>query len=138
MGVLMHPNFDDERANGVAVTDDILYQTDGNYYVNTQVGEDLVTNPDNESSPEELLLAWRPENGHQVVRRSDAIADNEQLLSDQHLRQMREALNAIFFHFEELYKPGDDRFAIEIEYKIDRDGNLVIKQARPWIYNSLW
>lgn len=138
MGVLLHPNYKEEQANGVAVTEDILYGTTDNSYLNIQIGEDLVTNPDQQSSPEEILLAWRSENGHQVIRRSDAVGEDEQLLSDAHLREMRESLNAIFYHFEEIYKPGDNRFAIEIEFKIDRDGKLVIKQARPWVHNSMW
>ncbi len=56
MGILVHPSYQDELANGVAVTFDPLSVNYDRYYVNTQLGEDLVTNPEAHSTPEELLL----------------------------------------------------------------------------------
>jgi hypothetical protein len=135
MGVLLHANFKGEQANGVVVTDDVLYESQGNYYVNTQVGEDLVTNPDAESSPEEILLGWWKEDGHQVVRRSTDAAEGETLLGDEHLADLRDRLAKIHGKFRKLYGHGeDDQFAMEIEFKITKDGKLVIKQARPWVF----
>jgi hypothetical protein len=138
MGVLVHPNFSDERANGVAVTSDVLYQTQGNYYLNTQVGEDLVTNPEGESIPEEILLGWWPEDGHEVRQYSNRTKGEEQVLQAADLSLLRSCLAKIHGKFAKLYQVDPDApgFAMEIEYKITKDGTLSIKQARPWVSAS--
>ena len=56
MGILVHPSYKDEEVNGVAVSFDPFFGGDDKYYVNSQVGEDLVTNPEPHSVPEEILL----------------------------------------------------------------------------------
>ncbi len=135
MGVLIHPNFKDEMANGVAVTDDVVYQTIGYYYLNTQVGEDLVTNPEEDSIPEEILLDWRDSSLYRVVSSSNRTPDNDRILTDKYLRELRSYLGKIHNKFDLLY-PSDSQtrdFAMEIEFKITKDGELSIKQARPWV-----
>ncbi|MDP7014552.1 MAG: PEP/pyruvate-binding domain-containing protein [Pirellulaceae bacterium] len=136
MGVLVHPNYKDELANGVAVTDDILYQTMGNYYINSQVGEDLVTNPDEESVPEEILLDWWEGAKFQVMRTSNRVKGDEQVLSPKHIGELRAHLGRIHARFAKLYGRTleDEKFAMEIEFKITADGKLAIKQARPWVF----
>ena len=135
MGVLIHPNFKNELANGVAVTDDVVYQTIGNYYLNTQVGEDLVTNPEAQSIPEEILLDWRDSSLYRVVSNSNRTPDNDRILTDKFLRDLRIYLTRIHNKFSLLYSDVTqaDDFAMEIEFKITKDGKLSIKQARPWV-----
>lgn len=135
MGVLVHENFEGERANGVGVTTDPLYGTEDTYYLNTQVGEDLVTNPDALSVPEEILLDAAPGGGHVVVRRSNQVPDDDRVLSDEHLEAMRIYLRAIDTEFRRLYgaEPGEP-FAMDVEYKVTSEGQVSIKQARPWIF----
>jgi hypothetical protein len=136
MGVLVHPNFDDELANGVAVTSDVLYQTSGNYYLNAQVGEDLVTNPQEMSVAEETLLDWWDASAYRVVRSSNRVSDGARVLSDDHLQKLRVYLSRIHGKFCPLYGHTleDENFAMEIAFKITRDGVISIKQARPWVY----
>ena len=135
MGVLVHPNFANELANGVAVTDDAVYQTIGNYYLNTQVGEDLVTNPEEQSIPEEILLDWWDSNNYRVVTTSNRTTNNERILTDAYLRELSGYLGMIHNKFSQLYGPvGRTKdFAMEIEFKITNAGKLSIKQARPWV-----
>ncbi len=140
MGVLAHPNYSDELANGVAVTEDIVYQT-GNqlggrsYYVNTQVGEDLVTNPEDESIPEEILLSPLNARNDRFVRSSNRVADGETLLGARHRTELRRHLTMIHNAFRRFYGLSQtDQFAMEIEFKITAEGVLAIKQARPWVY----
>ena len=135
MGVLVHPNYSGELANGVAVSFDPIYGRDEYYYVNTQLGEDLVTNPEAHSVPEELLL--RSLGNYTILATSNLVEPGQLLMSDDQLRQLRAHLEVIHDHFAGLYNPApDDPFAMEIEFKITSENVLAIKQARPWIFSG--
>ena len=131
MGVLLIPNTENERANGVAVSVDPIYNEPDAYYVNAQLGENLVTNPEALAVPEELLLYG--EGTMDTVTRSSLIAPGETLLSDAIIAQLRTSLGEIHARFAELYEVSDgEKFAMEIEFKVTADGRLLIKQARTW------
>ena len=135
MGVLVHPNYSDELANGVAVSFDPVRGRDGAYYVNTQVGEDLVTNPDAHSVPEEILV--NQDGSYTVLSTSNLVEPGKLLMSNAQLDQLRDHLAVIHDHFERLYNPATgDPFAMEIEFKITSDNILAIKQARPWVFDT--
>ena len=136
MGVLVHPNYTDELANGVAVSFDPVSNRHG-YYVNTQLGEDLVTNPEPHAVPEELLL--RGDGLITVLSLSNLVEPGELLMSEAQILQLEEHLEVIHDHFKELYRPeADQPFAMEIEFKITSDDTLAIKQARPWVFGLDW
>lgn len=133
MAVLVHPNYSDERANGVAVSFDPIYSSGDAYYVNTQLGEDLVTNPDALSTPEEILL--KLDGGYTVVAASNQVPPGRLLMSGAQLAQLRAYLAVIHARFADLYGVREgERFAIEIEFKVTRANALAIKQARPWVF----
>ena len=138
MGVLVHPNYKDELANGVAVSfdpTDPLYGNDDWYYVNTQVGEDLVTNPEAHSVPEEILIY--KDGTYRVLAISNQVPLGQLLMSNAQLTQLRDHLTAIHDHFEALYDPATgEPFAMEIEFKITNEDILAIKQARPWVFGG--
>lgn len=137
MGVLCHPNYSDEKANGVGVSIDPIYQTKNTfYYLNSQVGEDLITNPGNTSIPEEILLdkVVTSEEDHIVIRRSNLIPEDQTIMHGIYLDQMRDYLSVIHDEFALLHEATDNEtFAMEIEYKITSEDQLIIKQARPWV-----
>jgi Pyruvate phosphate dikinase, AMP/ATP-binding domain len=133
MGVLVYPHFVGESANGVAVTGDPVYGTDDAMYVNSQVGADLVTNPQLKSTPEELLIYADGESA--VVTHSNRVEPGETVLTKPQIALMKSSLTIIRERFAKLYEvPADKKFDMEIEFKII-NGGLVIKQARTWIYN---
>ena len=135
MGVLVHPNYSDELVNGVAVSFDPFYGRDGSYYVNSQVGEDLVTNPEAHSVPEQIRL--NPGGGYTVLATSNQAPPGQLLMSGDQLDQLRDHLAVIHDHFERLYNPAaGEPFAMEIEFKITSENILAIKQARPWVFGA--
>lgn len=137
MGVLCHPNFQDEKSNGVGISIDPIYETENTFYLNTQVGESLITNPDANSIPEELLLYTDPEQGYLLLRESNLVHPGELVMEEVYLDQMREYLQVIHDEFAILYDlVGVEGFGMDIEYKVTVDDQLAIKQARPWV--SFW
>jgi hypothetical protein len=136
MGVLCHPNFEDEKLNGVGVTTDPIYNTENTFYLNSQLGEELITNPEASSIPEEILL---DDNSSQsinyiVVQRSNLAPIDSLLFGEDYLELMLQYLVKIHNEFAILYKAEkNSSFAMDIEYKIDANNQLVIKQARPWV-----
>ncbi len=107
---------------------------DGKYYVNTQTGEDLVTNPEAHSVPEEILLG---EYGYDVLATSNQAPPGQLLMSDDQMTQLYDRLTVVHEKFEELYSPAPgERFAMEVEFKITSDDILAVKQARPWVFSE--
>ncbi|MFK7787761.1 MAG: PEP/pyruvate-binding domain-containing protein [Crocinitomicaceae bacterium] len=146
MGVLCHPNFDNEKVNGVGVSADPVYGTDSTFYFNSQLGEFLITNPNNNSIPEELLLVQNPTPDDEplVIQFSDLLPQDSLLLTTAQLNQLREFLTVIHDEFKKKYLAfNNPTFAMDIEYKITDNDQLIIKQARPWVeyvptvYNDL-
>lgn len=139
MGLLCHPNFQGEQSNGVGISIDPIYETEGTFYLNTQVGESLITNPDPNSVPEELLIYEDPEQGggYLVLRLSNLVNPGELVMDQVYIDQMREFLSVIHDGFEILYDVvGAEGFGVDIEYKVTAQDQLIIKQARPWV--SFW
>lgn len=139
MGVLCHPNFEEEKSNGVGISIDPIYGTDNTFYLNTQVGESLITNPDPNSVPEEILLYQNPSQagGYLVLRLSNLVNPGELVMDQVYLDQMRDYLSVIHDEFAVLYDVvGAEGFGMDIEYKVTAQDQLAIKQARPWV--SFW
>lgn len=139
MGLLCHPNYQEEQSNGVGISIDPIYETDSTYYLNTQIGEDLITNPDPNSVPEEILLYQDPDQagGYLVLSLSNLAEPGELVMDQVYLDQMRDYLTEIHDEFAILYGvEGIDGFGMDIEYKVTAQEQLAIKQARPWV--SFW
>ena len=139
MGILCHPNFEEEKSNGVGISIDPIYGTQNTFYLNTQVGESLITNPDPNSVPEEILIFEDPEegSGYLVLNLSNLVEQGELVMDQIYLDQMRDHLSTIHDEFAILYDvEGIEGFGMDIEYKVTAEDLLVIKQARPWV--SFW
>ena len=136
MGVLVHANYEDEQANGVGVTTNIFDPRWAGHYVNVQVGENLVTNPEAGSIPEEYLIARLAglSDEIQYIRFSSQLPDGETVLSREQALDLKAKMDVIHDHFRARYNPlNSSTWAMEVEFKITESGRLLIKQARPWI-----
>ncbi|MBU6342843.1 MAG: hypothetical protein KGS48_15225 [Bacteroidetes bacterium] len=143
MGVLVHRAFGAEEANGVAITRD-LYRADyPAFTVNTQIGESSVVLPENQATPEQLLIKYSrkyPENDKFIFEyiSHSSLNDYKPIMQDAELRTLTNYLYAIkerFYYARGGVVLGPDfyNFAMDIEFKLDKSTRKIyIKQARPY------
>jgi hypothetical protein len=135
MGVLVHEQFGGEAAQGVAVSRNLLDLTrDDAYYINTQLGEANVTNPAPGVVTEQLLFSLPPSWEDQVRYQTlSSLSGGATILRPLDMHNVACALRAVHDHFRPLLDPAkrDRLFAMQIEFKLERDRTLVVKQARP-------
>ncbi len=137
MAVLVHPAFVDELANGVAITINEFAQNRPAFYINSQVGEVSVTNPTGQAIPEQILYyTWYEEPEYEVITRSSLVGALPDwpgglgVLTESELAELADLLERIHNHFRPLYPPRAD-FAMDVEFKLGPNRQIIIKQARP-------
>jgi hypothetical protein len=140
MAVLVHPAFRSERANGVAMSRNLLDLTRSDqFYINAQQGEAAVTNPAPNVASDQLIYTWPPFTPTIAYQTRSSFTQGRNVLSDAEVRRLVCTLGAIHEHFKRLLDPeGRQRwFTMEIEFKIMGDARtLAVKQARPFPFST--
>lgn len=140
MALLVHANFPEEEANGVAITNN-PYDTSGlepAFYVNAQLGGEDVVTPDPGVLPDSYLHYYYY-TGQPIVyiQHSTLVEEGETVLSTAQSYELAVALDAIHAFFLEAYGSDGDWYAMDVEWKFDDkytpgEPALWIKQARPF------
>ncbi len=138
MGVLVHPAFLSERANGVGISRNVLQPIREQYYLNIQIGEASVTNPAPGVGTEQVLYDFRRQPRLRYLARS-TLTEGGPVFSSEEIVEVACTLREINDHFRPLIDPGRDNrwFAMDIEFKLLGEGrDLLVKQARPYSFGA--
>ncbi|XXT18265.1 PEP/pyruvate-binding domain-containing protein [Sorangium sp. So ce429] len=145
MALLVHHNFPDEEANGVAVTNNPFDPSGVQpaFYVNVQSGGDVevVAPPPGVTNDEFLHFFNQPNQPITYLTHSSLVPEGQTVLTAAQVHQLGVALDAIHTRFSPAYGPAAGKngwYAMDIEFKFDDDASpgepptLYIKQARPY------
>jgi phosphoenolpyruvate synthase/pyruvate phosphate dikinase len=141
MAVLVVPSYTDEAANGVALTAN-LYDPgptgEDAFYVNAQLGETSVVQPDPHVVADQLLYFYF-HNGAPAtyLAHSTLVAAGQTVLSRDDLFELGAALAAVREHFTGLYDApaGVASLPMDVEWKVVAENgarHVWLKQARPY------
>ncbi|MCE3228516.1 MAG: pyruvate, phosphate dikinase [Bacteroidetes bacterium] len=147
MAVLVHPAFDNEAVNGVAVTKNLYRSYDFGFVINIQKGEEEVVAPKTGTICEQVVSYMNNNfaDFYNKNRTADwisfsTLSPGVSLLSSEELLQLTQQLESIKKYFYDLYKLWSKTeyrdFAMDVEFKIlegpDKKRTILFKQARPY------
>lgn len=145
MGLLVHPNYSNEEANGVAVTANpfVSGALDPAFYINVQAGGDVevVAPPPGITSDQLVYYFDQPNQPTSYITHSNLIPAGQTVLTNTQIHELGVALAAIRQRFSPAYGPAAGNngwYALEVDFKFDDEASpgqpptCYIKQARPY------
>lgn len=133
MGVLCNTRTKDELSNVVAFSGNPSSDDDDRYLLNAQVGDLDVVSAEPGVYPEKLLLTVEDHEVTDIERVSDS-SEADEVLSDEQASWVAEVLSGIVDVYpmdEEV--PEDQDLLWDTEWKFGADGQLYVKQIRPYL-----
>ena len=137
MGVAVNQAFENEAANGVLITQNIADPTTAGMYVNVQVGEISVTNPDGDALPEifSIIPGMSPGTVQAARLAYSSLSPLSPIMTDGEVQALYDNAIIVQNHFADLLGAFPSTLALDLEFKLTGDDrDLVIKQARPYVY----
>lgn len=140
MALLVHANFPEEEAQGVAITNN-PFDTTGNlpaFFVNAQTGNNDVVTPDLGVTPDAYLhYFYNPGQPIVYTQHSSLVPEGESVLTADEAQRLGIALGAIHRYFASAYSVTGEWYALEVDFKFDDkftpgSPRLFVKQARPY------
>jgi pyruvate, water dikinase len=143
MALLVHHNFPEEEANGVAITAN-PFDPSGlqpGFFVNVQAGGDVeVVHPPPGTTSDQLLYLYdQPGQPVTYLSHSNLLEAGTTVLSGAQIHELGEALQLIHHRFSAAYGPvsgNNGWYAMDVEFKFDGEPGevpkLAVKQARPY------
>ncbi len=140
MALLVHANFPDEEANGVAITNNPFDSSglEPAFYVNAQEGTTDVVSPEPGLLPDAYLHYFHdPGEPIVYIQHSTIVPAGETVLTRTESHDLGVALDAIHTFFQPAYGETNDWYAMDVEWKFDDKytpgtPTVWIKQARPF------
>jgi len=142
MGILVHRGFPDEDVNGVVVSSHLYRTKFTGHTVNLQLGDIPVVDPPDSTICEQYIAtpAWLFSNESKDVNRSfitySSLKPESPLLTEEQSYRLYIAVEQVKEHF--YYKTDWGKrseyapFSLDIEFKLDKNGKLYLKQVRPY------
>ncbi len=138
MGVLVHRSFPNELVNGVAITKNLYRDSYFGYVVNAQEGNESVVKPSKGvicdqfvCYPTNLNNMYDENNTIEIIATS-SLGSGQLLMTEKEINNLANQLQKIKQHFYDKTPQTIEfnQFAMDVEFKIDQNGQLYIKQAR--------
>jgi hypothetical protein len=141
MGIAVTLSFVEERASAVAVTN--LQVDDGLplYRLNSQAGTESVVQPEDPTALAELLTFRRAgvppvATDIRVLTYSNRVPEGTMVWPASALEEVSRLLFAVHDHFAAQVYASLAPLRLDIELKLSRDGQVVFKQVRPYVYEG--